>query len=403
MMNALAYSLADADGSRPASRSVQRSGTAARKVLIFRQKLLPVSETFISAQVGAMRTFAAQYAGLSTATPSLPFSQDPVLLRNTDSRWSRMRARLYNSFAYAPQFHARAAGEGASLIHAHFGPDGAAALPLAAALRVPLVVTLHGYDVTMRDTYHARTTAGRQYLAARPKLWEKASLFLCVSEYIRQTAIAAGFPKNKLRVHYIGINRREFIPPQDSSPRGPVVLFVGRLKPSKGLDHLLRAMSMVRRIQPAAELVVIGDGPLRKESEALARRLSVPCRFLGSQPATVVRDWIARSALLSSPSVYAKSGESEGFGMVALEAQAMGTPVVGFRTGGIPEAVAHRLTGMLADSGNEEELAQYIVWYLSDRELWKQTSRSCPDWVAEHFDLHERTRELEGIYEELIG
>lgn len=88
--------------------------------------------------------------------------------------------------------------------------------------------------------------------------------------------------------------------------------------------------------------------------------------------------------------------------MVALEAQAMGTPVVGFRTGGIPEAVAHEVTGLLARPGEERELAEYIALYLSDQKLWQITSKRCRIWVAEHFDLQERTEELEQMYEELV-
>ena len=340
-----------------------------RTVAIFRQALLPISETFIRAQANALRSFHPRYIGLSPSNPSLPIPHDAILLTRNRSLLARCRAKLYNSAGLAPLFHRRAMLANPVLVHAHFAPDGAAALPLATALQVPLLVTLHGYDVTMRDVDLRKTLAGKLYLRRRSTLWERASLFLCVSNFIRDQAIEVGFPEDKLRVHFIGINRQIFRPLEGRPER--LVLFVGRLVPKKGCIHLLRSMRRVQDQEPSARLVIVGDGPLRASLETCSKDLRLRCEFLGAQSSADVKEWIRRANLLCIPSITASDG-GEGLGMVVLEAQAMGRPVVGFRTGGIPEALIDGASGLLAPTGDEEKLACHILRYLQDETFWQR-------------------------------
>jgi colanic acid/amylovoran biosynthesis glycosyltransferase len=374
------------------------AGDHLETVLIFRRTLLPVSETFIEAQAGALRSFHPRYVGLLRAAQTLYVAPDSILLAGTRSIASLSKVALYSWTNYAPQFHRAARLARPSLIHAHFAIDGATALPLAAALKIPLIVTLHGYDVTMSDRFIGKTLAGKLYLQRRQRLWQYASQFLCVSEFIRRKAIEAGFPQEKLRVHFIGIDREKFKPEQGFP--GKIVLFVGRLVEKKGCIHLLRAMRKVQDVEPAATAVILGDGPLRPTLESSARNLNLRFEFLGSQPSSIVRQWIAKANMLCIPSVTVSDGGSEGLGMVILEAQAVGRPVVGFRTGGIPEAIQENATGLLAPPGDEVALAEQILRYLQDEDLWRSASARGIRWIAERFDLKRQTEELEAIYEE---
>ncbi len=369
-----------------------------KTVLIYRQTLLPISETFIRAQAEALRSFRPQYIGLLPAAKNLPLPPDAIRLAHTRSLASHARKALYIFNGIAPLFHRTARMAQPALLHAHFAPDGATALPLAAALKIPLIVTLHGYDVTMRDEYLRRMRVGKPYLRDRSKLWQRASLFICVSNFIRDKAIEAGFPKEKLRVHSIGIDRTLFRPAEASDDK--IVLFIGRLVANKGCIYLIRAMQQVLACEPSARLVVIGDGPLRASLEQSAQELQIACEFLGSQPVSAVTEWVRRARLLCVPSITAVDGASEGLGMVSLEAQATGRPVVGFRTGGIPEAIQENVTGLLAPSEDVECLARHILRYLQDDAFWQSSSAMSIEWTKEHFDLDRQTRELEAIYEE---
>lgn len=362
-----------------------------KRVLIYRTDLLPISETFIKAQAEALQGFQPRYIGMCRTQKSLEIPSDAILLAGLPSVATRIRKRLYWTTGLAPRFYHRAVSFQPDLVHAHFGPDGITAMRIADAVRRPLIVTLHGYDVSLP-----------RMSSIYPALWKRASIFLCVSSFIRKKAIQAGFPEEKLRVHYIGIDGDKFQPAL-TSPRPDTVLFVSRLVQKKGCEYLLRAMSIVQQSRPATELTVIGDGVLRQELEELARSLNIRCRFLGSQPSDAVREALQSARLFCVPSVTAKNGDSEGLGMVFAEAQAMGVPVVSFAHGGIPEVVQDGRTGFLAPEYDHAKLADGILRYLVDDDFWQQSRVRGIAWIQKRFDLATQTAELEEIYNNVIA
>jgi colanic acid/amylovoran biosynthesis glycosyltransferase len=361
-------------------------------VLVFAEKLLPISETFIVAQTQYLAMFKPRLIGLGRVSPSLPIPSDSILMTQSINTRTAVGQKLYRRTGLAPAFHSSVAAAVPRLIHAHFASGGAAALSLVRNLGVPLVVTLHGSDVTTRVDFRSRYR----------DLWRVASSFICVSEFIRTKALEAGFPKEKLVKHFIGIDLADFRP-SDQGRDPNLVLFVGRLVEKKGCAHLLQAMSIVQRRHPEARAVIIGDGPLRNSLERLAKQLSVTCEFLGPQPSSTVRDWMSRARVFCVPSVTAASGDSEGLGMVFGEAQAMGTPVVSFHHGGIPEVVLHGQTGLLAPEKDERTLAQSITQMLEDEACWQKFSESAIASMRETFDLKSQTRLLEDIYSDVCG
>jgi colanic acid/amylovoran biosynthesis glycosyltransferase len=150
-------------------------------------------------------------------------------------------------------------------------------------------------------------------------------------------------------------------------------------------------------------LVVIGAGPLRADYEARAVELGVRCRFLGVQPTAVVRDRMSRASVFCVPSVVAASGDAEGFGMVFIEAQAMGLPVVSTLSGGIPEAVKNGETGLLVAERDSAALAEAILRLMQDAELWQQYSLAGRRNVVNHFNLAQQTGRLENLFEQLLA
>jgi colanic acid/amylovoran biosynthesis glycosyltransferase len=261
---------------------------------------------------------------------------------------------------------------------------------------------LHGQDVTRFDTTVQKRWDGRIYLKHRHELWEQTALFLCVSNFIRERALDQGFPEHKLRVHYIGIDRDRF-PPSYKSRDRELVLFVGRLVPKKGCQHLLDAMHIVQRTHPDARTVVIGDGPERGRLTAQAERLNIHCQFLGPQNSQQINEWLERAGVFCAPSVTAPDGDSEGLGIVFAEAQATGLPVVSFAHGGIPEVVKAGVTGLLAPERDHVLLASHITRLIEDDRLWSSFSSEGIQWVADQFDIRQQTKTLEDIYREVIS
>jgi colanic acid/amylovoran biosynthesis glycosyltransferase len=173
---------------------------------------------------------------------------------------------------------------------------------------------------------------------------------------------------------------------------------VGRLVESKGAEFLIRAASEIQKQLPETELVLIGEGPLRRALETQARQSLRRYRFLGSMSPEEVRVWMNRSSVVCVPSVRRRSGEEEAFGMVCAEAQAVGKPVVAFESGGISEVVTHGETGFLAAARDWQSLAKYLAELLQDPKLRERFGLAGRQLVLRQFDLAERTRALEQVY-----
>jgi len=120
------------------------------QILIFKETVLPRSETFILAQMQALRNVSTRLIGLEEVPSGLPLPTRPILLSQLRRGLGSLRAKIYRKSGIAPLFHAEAKREKPALLHAHFASGGLAAIPLAKSLGVPLLVTLHGSDVTVK-------------------------------------------------------------------------------------------------------------------------------------------------------------------------------------------------------------------------------------------------------------
>ena len=150
----------------------------------------------------------------------------------------------------------------APVLHAQFARGGALALPIAEALGLRLIVTLHGGDVSKQKNWRG-TVLGKRW----PALLRKTARFVCVSAAVAELAAARGMPAGKLIVLPIGV---EF--PDRPPARNPTGhLFVGRFVEKKGITVLADAMRLLRAQGDQTPLTCVGDGPLRPILETLAR------------------------------------------------------------------------------------------------------------------------------------
>jgi colanic acid/amylovoran biosynthesis glycosyltransferase len=375
-----------------------------KKVLVFAERMLPSTQTFIPLQVNELQRYSPQYAGLIPADRNLTLPHTPVMLTHDRGPVSRVRREFYRWSGVAPSFHARLREKKADLIHAHFAEGGSAALSLSRHLRLPLILHLRGGAELLPDHELRRHLFQLPFLVHRKRLWQRASLFLCVSNFIREKALKAGFTPEKLRVQYTGMDFRSFMITEQSDHKDPnMVLYVGRLVPYKGCDYLLRAMQQVQQRQPDAHLVIIGDGTFRAQLELLARELGVRCQFLGEKPQKEIRTWYERARVFCAPSITLEDGMSEAFGNVFSEAQAMGVPVVSFQHGGIPETMRDGITGLLAPERDVPLLANHLLRYLQDDAFWAQSRQQGMRWVRESFDVRRQTARLEELYDGVIA
>ncbi len=390
-----------------------------KTIIIYRDELLPYSETFIPAQVENFSSYTGFYVGTShspTPNPLIPQEKTIILSDIVPSPSLWKTAYKLAEFCH-PTWVKRLKSLSPTLIHAHFGLDGVFALPLAKKLNLPLIVTFHGYyatadiDLTQRKTWYdysldylkRRGQFFRElYLRKRDRLFQEADCFIAVSEFIRSKLIEKGCPSEKIKVHYIGIDIDKFTP-NPTIKREQIVLFVGRLVEKKGCEYLIHAMAQVQAKMPNVELVIIGDGVLRCHLENIAATSLKRYRFLGVQPPEIVKEWMTRSLLLSAPSLTTAQGESEGLPIVILEAMAMGLPVVSCVHAGIPEAIIHQETGFLTAEKDWEAIANYILNLLQDKQLRQDFAIAGRKRIEQKFNLKQNTAQLEEIYNNVIG
>ncbi len=373
------------------------------RVIVFAERVLPSTQTFIPSQVEHLHTFAAIYAGLTPADKNFELGQAPILLRGDRSVASKVARELYRWIGLGSEYHVQLHRLGARLIHAHFAEGGPAALFLSKQLNLPLILQLHGGAELMTDANLRRKWYEWTFLAHRRSLWKRASAFLCVSEYVQRRAVEAGFPPSKTHVHRIGLDCAAFTPKMPVTDKDPgLVLYVGRLIAYKGCDYLIRAMQLVQLECPGSGLVIIGDGVSRRGLQELARSLGIKCDFLGELKPAELRSWLEKARVFCAPSVALPDGQSEAFGIVLLEAQAMGVPVVSFRHGGIPEAMREGVTGLLAEERDVKGLAEQLLMYLRDDEFWSRSREEGMRWVRSNFDNSVQAAKLGEIYRRAI-
>jgi glycosyltransferase involved in cell wall biosynthesis len=366
-------------------------------ILIFSGRLLPSSETFIKAQADGLRDFVPYFAG-ARVVDGLPLPEKRTVVVNSGGYLGKIREFLFKQTGYAPGFYQKLHRLDPSLIHAHFGVCGTLALPIARELKIPLIVTFHGFDASMTDEYARRNSLStRVYLQRREQLKQEAHLFIAVSHFIKSRLVQQGFPEDRIKVHYIGIDTERF-KTDPSVVRQRKVLFVGRLVEKKGCRYLIEAMAKVQAAAPDVELVIIGDGPLRLELEALADKSLKHYKFLGLQTPDQVKQWMNQAQVLVAPSITTKDGDTEGLPIVILEAQAMGLPVIGTVHAGIPEAIIDGDTGFLVQEGDRGKIAQRIELLCSSPNCWSELSYKGRQFVCSNFDLQKQTQKLEAIY-----
>lgn len=291
------------------------------------------------------------------------------------------------------------------VIHQHFAYGARAALSAARRTKRPLIVTMHG-----GDAFVPLTPPAERGLRARPALlamrreirsvYRRADLILAVSEYIAGIAVQGGADPARIRVHYQGIDTEAFTPPpaSDAQPVVRRLLFVGRMVDTKGVLDLLTASSALVADHPH-ELVYVGDGPARAAVERTADDMP-HVKVLGARTTTEVRDLLRSAHALVLPT-RVNGRAREAAGLVLLEAQACGVPVIAYDSGGTSEMMRAGQTGWLAPEGDVAELTGRIAESLAQtRESRDEMGRRARTFVLDHRSLRSSARELAAIYQE---
>ncbi|MBD8104057.1 glycosyltransferase [Plantibacter sp. CFBP 8775] len=281
---------------------------------------------------------------------------------------------------------------GVDVVHAHFADDAALIVPTLRLLRVPLVVSVYGFDVSRREL---DTRAGRRNARRKADALQYASQVVANSAYMARCAIEAGAPPEKVKVVHLGLVDTHHVKREGA---GDGILFVGRLVEKKGLDDLLVAMSLLPSSLREVPLTVVGDGPLGDEMKVRARELNLPVMFLGSRGPDEVAALLRSSRLLCVPSKTASDGDSEGLPTIILDAALESLPSVATSHSGIPEAIRDGVTGRLVPERDPQALSGAITQLLQNPTEALRLGRAARQFVRSEFNIARWADSISGIY-----
>jgi D-inositol-3-phosphate glycosyltransferase len=281
------------------------------------------------------------------------------------------------------------------LIHAHYWLSGVAALTLKARWSVPVLQMFHTLGRLKNRV--ARSAAE---LEPRVRLDEETRIVsetdrIVAANVVERAELLRDYAAHASRIATIpcGVDTDLFSPGDRAEARRrlglderPLLLWVGRIAPIKGLDTLLDAVARLSARGHAVQLLVVGgeadepaDGPEASLRRRIARLgLDGAVRFIGPQPQSVLPAYYVASDVTVLPSYY------ESFGMVALEAMACGSPVVASRVGGLVTTVRDGVTGFLVPDGDVGALVERIESLLADPDLRWRVGREGVRWAAQH-------------------
>ena len=361
-------------------------------VVVWKSSWLPGSQTFVANQVGAMRRWRPLLLGVRRVPDGLPVTPDRAPFGA--GRLGRGLRRLSAATGYLGVYDGLIRSSGATVVHAHFGTSAVDVLPVARRHGLPLVVTFHGYDVTSE----ARRTdpAGERYRSRLHEVFAYADTLIAVSDYVADRLASLGAPEGKIRVQFIGLPTTGPEPRPRSARRG--IVFVGRLVEHKGVADLLHAVAALPSELRSVPVTIVGDGPLRSSLEDMAATEGLDVTWRGFIPPAEVTAALRENAIFCAPSVRSVAGDAEAFGMVYLEAALQGLPVVAYAVGGVPEAVAQDVTGLLAPERDVTALSGHLHTLLTNPDLASALGSRGRERVRRDFDIVARTAELEDIY-----
>jgi glycosyltransferase involved in cell wall biosynthesis len=200
---------------------------------------------------------------------------------------------------------------------------------------------------------------------------------IVVSESTKRALVENfGIAGNRIKVIPSGVDMEFYRPTMKSS--SPTVLWVGRLKRYKRVEHILSAFRSVKKRLPTAKLVIVGDGDHTEALKNMAKTLGLSDVVFAGKVSEE-----KKAVFMASSWVAVSSSFIEGWGMTITECAACGTPAVAYDVPGLRDAIRNNETGLLVDNGNIKALAQALTRVLEDEKLRMRLSKNALHYTSE--------------------
>ena len=289
---------------------------------------------------------------------------------------------------------------GLDLIHSHYAVPHAASAYLAKQMigseKLKTVTTLHGTDITL-------VGLDKSFYQMIKFNIEESDGVTAVSQYLQKRTQEEFAIQREIRVIHNFVDTERYSRSANNctkdhfAPNGEKILMhASNFRPVKRVTDVVRIFAKIREQIPV-KLLLVGEGPERLFVQQLVKelKLSEDVLFLGEQ------EYIAQ--LMNCADLFFLPSEQESFGLVALEAQSCGVPVIGATTGGLPEVVENGKTGFLLPVGDIAGMAQRSLELLSKDDLYESFQKQARKRVLDYFDSKSIIPQYEAFYEEILN
>lgn len=283
------------------------------------------------------------------------------------------------------------------LVHVHW-PFPHGIIAQAARLRsgLPVVLSFYGAELLLANRHPWIRPVLRRLLG-------QAEATLCISRFTSSQVLALREVPVEISPYGNTLPESNAPPRRARRPEDPFrILFVGRHIERKGIEHLIDAMA--RLPGDRFHLDIVGHGDRTESLKERARATGDSrIRFLGKVSSEDLSRAYAESDVFVLPAVVDSKGDTEGLGVVLIEATEMGLPVVGSDVGGIPDVVVHERTGLLVKPGDPQALADALLRLADDPQLSERLVAGGRRHAREHFAWDVVIPHLESVYRRVVS
>jgi phosphatidylinositol alpha-1,6-mannosyltransferase len=278
-------------------------------------------------------------------------------------------------------------------------PPGVIATILKKLFGIPFIAYCHGEDITLTDERRFQPKL-------RNMIYRSANAIIANGEFAVENLLRIGIKREKIHKITPGLDVSLFYPEAPDAELRQiyrtdgelVVMTVARLVSRKGHSRVIRALAKLSPDVPSFKYIIVGRGPLDAELRALTVELNLQDRvvFAGFVADDQLNHYYNLADIVVMPNT-GDEGDVEGFGMVFLEANAAGKPVIGGRSGGTAEAIIDKETGFLVDPSDDQELRSALYSMLTDSELRRRMGLAGLQRAQTEFSWESRAKELRAI------
>ena len=282
-----------------------------------------------------------------------------------------------------------------------FLPVGTLAMIYKKRKNIPYVVYAHGIDILIPQKFMRKNTLLRSIIS-------HAKGIIANSNFTRNELIKLGSVPDKIKVVHPCPNmeantfsefRLQRIADKQNLKNRKILFTVGRLIERKGHDKVIEALPLIIKKVPNVIYLICGKGPHKENLSNLVDKLNLSdyVKFLGQLPQEDLIAYYQLCDVFIMPSRQLPNGDVEGFGIVFIEANLFGKPVIGGRSGGIPEAVLDDQTGVLVNPNDIKDIADTAIRLLTDETLSQRLGRQGQKRAKKDFDWRIQTEKIKEI------